>query len=60
MPGAGIDETWLNDAVKGYLSPRGEFDLFLELPHLKEAAPGPRQPGATSRRTRAGTLCRRN
>jgi len=26
---------WLNDAVKGYLSPRGEFDDFLELPNLR-------------------------
>ena len=26
---------WLNDAVKGFLSPRGEFDSFLELPHLR-------------------------
>lgn len=32
---AGIAETWLNDAVKGYLSPRGDFDDFLELPHLR-------------------------
>ena len=32
---AGAPETWLNDAVKGYLSPRGEFDDFLDLPHLK-------------------------
>ncbi|HUF72692.1 MAG TPA: hypothetical protein VMR74_07330 [Gammaproteobacteria bacterium] len=32
---AGVGESWLNDAVKGYLSPRGEFDAFLELPHLK-------------------------
>jgi hypothetical protein len=32
---AGLDPAWLNDAVKGYLSPRGEFDRFLELPHLK-------------------------
>jgi hypothetical protein len=32
---AGVDPDWLNDAVKGYLSPRGEFDRFLELPHLK-------------------------
>jgi hypothetical protein len=31
---AGLDPGWLNDAVKGYLSPRGEFDRFLELPHL--------------------------
>src|SRR5688572_32616472 len=27
--------TWLNDAVKGYLSPRGDFDPYLELPHLR-------------------------
>ena len=32
---AGVPDTWLNDAVKGYLSPRGEFDRFLELPHLR-------------------------
>ncbi|MFV2061253.1 MAG: hypothetical protein ACC653_11270 [Gammaproteobacteria bacterium] len=30
-----IDIDWLNDAVKGYLSPEGEFDLFLELDHLR-------------------------
>ena len=32
---ADVPDTWLNDAVKTYLSPRGEFDRFLELPHLK-------------------------
>lgn len=31
----GVPETWLNDAVKGFLSPRGEFDPYLELPHLR-------------------------
>ena len=31
----GVPETWLNDAVKAYLSPRGEFDPYLELPHLR-------------------------
>jgi hypothetical protein len=31
---AGVDDGWLNDAVKGYLSPRGTFDPFLDLPHL--------------------------
>ena len=31
---AGVDHAWLNDAVKAYLSPRGEFDRFLELSHL--------------------------
>jgi len=32
---AGVAETWLNDAVKGFLSPRGEFAPYLELPHLR-------------------------
>ena len=32
---AGVAETWLNDAVKGYLSARGEFEAYLELPHLR-------------------------
>jgi len=32
---AGVREDWLNDAVKGFLSPRGEFDSYLELPHLR-------------------------
>ena len=32
---AGVSNAWLNDAVKAYLSPRGEFDPFLDLPHLK-------------------------
>lgn len=32
---ADVPETWLNDAVKGYLSPRGEFGAYLELPHLR-------------------------
>lgn len=31
----GVPDSWLNDAVKGYLSPRGDFDPFLELPHLR-------------------------
>jgi len=31
----GVPENWLNDAVKGYLSPRGSFEPYLELPHLK-------------------------
>jgi hypothetical protein len=31
----GVPETWLNDAVKGFLSPRGEFDSYLELPNLR-------------------------
>lgn len=32
---ADVSDDWLNDAVKGYLSPRGDFDSFLELDHLK-------------------------
>lgn len=39
---AGVPDTWLNDAVKDYLSPRGEFDRFLELAHLKVFVPHPR------------------
>lgn len=31
----GLDKHWLNDAVKGYLSREGRFDLYLELSHLK-------------------------
>jgi hypothetical protein len=31
----GIDEHWLNDGVKGYLSDTGSFSPFLELSHLK-------------------------
>ena len=38
---AGIDETWLNDAVKGFLSERGEFSIWLELSHLKVYIPVP-------------------
>jgi hypothetical protein len=30
-----LPEGWLNDAVKGFLSPRGDFDPFLERPHLR-------------------------
>lgn len=32
---ADVPATWLNDAVKGFLSPRGEFDSYIELPHLR-------------------------
>lgn len=32
---AGVPELWLNDAVKGFLSPRGEFDPYLERSHLQ-------------------------
>ena len=32
---AGVPDRWLNDAVKGYLGTGGDFDPFLDLPHLK-------------------------
>lgn len=32
---AGIPDSWLNDAVKAHLSPRGDFDPWLELDHLR-------------------------
>lgn len=32
---AAVPENWLNDAVKGWLSPRGTFDPYLERPHLQ-------------------------
>jgi len=32
---AGIPESWLNDAVKGFLSPHGDFSPYLELPGLR-------------------------
>jgi hypothetical protein len=31
----GVPESWLNDAVKAFLSPRGEFDPYLELKNLR-------------------------
>jgi hypothetical protein len=31
---ADVPENWLNDAVKGFLSPHGEFEPYLELPNL--------------------------
>ncbi len=31
----GVDEQWLNDGVKGYLSERGSFSEHLELSNLK-------------------------
>lgn len=31
---AGVPDNWLNDAVKAYLSPKGNFEPFLELPNL--------------------------
>jgi hypothetical protein len=38
---AGVPENWLNDAVKGFLSDRGEFSSWLELSHLKVFVPVP-------------------
>jgi hypothetical protein len=32
---AGVPVGWLNDAVKGFLSPHGDFDPFLERSHLR-------------------------
>jgi len=32
---AGVKQDWLNDAVKGYFSGRGEYDTFLDLSHLR-------------------------
>jgi hypothetical protein len=38
---AGVPDAWLNDAVKGFLSPRGSFEPYLELPHLKVLVASP-------------------
>jgi hypothetical protein len=38
---AGVDPAWLNDAVKGYLSDRGDFISWLELSHLRVFVPVP-------------------
>jgi predicted nucleotidyltransferase len=32
---SGVGDRWLNDAVKGFLSPGGQFDPFLELSNLR-------------------------
>jgi hypothetical protein len=32
---AGAPALWLNDAIKGYLSPQGDFVPYLELPSLR-------------------------
>lgn len=39
---AGLAETWLNDAVKGFLSPRGDFRPYLDLEHLRIFVAEPR------------------
>ena len=38
---AGIKKDWLNDAVKGFLSEKGEFNPFLEFSHLRIFVPRP-------------------
>src|SRR5687767_5347151 len=38
---AGVDDNWLNDAAKGFLGDRGEFDTWLELSHLRVFVPVP-------------------
>jgi hypothetical protein len=39
---ANLPSDWLNDAVKGYLSDRGDFAPFLELDHLRVLVALPR------------------
>jgi hypothetical protein len=34
----GLNENWLNDGVKGFLSDQGEFEAFLEFPNLRVMA----------------------
>ena len=36
-----LPENWLNDAVRGYLSDRGEFTSYLGLSHLQVFSPTP-------------------
>ena len=36
-----LPENWLNDAVKGFFSERGRFDVFEELSHLRLYVPHP-------------------
>lgn len=38
---ANVSPDWLNDAAKGFLSPRGDFDPYLELSHLRVFMPRP-------------------
>ena len=37
----GLDENWLNDAVKGYLSSQGDFQEYLDLSNLRVMVAGP-------------------
>ena len=38
----GIGEKWLNDGVKGFLSEKGNFNHFLDLPNLRVFCASPR------------------
>lgn len=38
---AGVEDHWLNDAAKAYVSERGKFSPYLELDHLKVYIPVP-------------------
>ncbi len=37
----GLPDSWLNDAVKGYFSSNGRFDVFEEWSHLRVYVPHP-------------------
>ena len=37
----GLDDHWLNDAVKGYLSTNADFNDYLELPNLRVLTASP-------------------
>lgn len=37
----GVERDWLNDAVKGYLSPSGTFEPYLELSNLRVSTATP-------------------
>jgi hypothetical protein len=37
----GLPENWLNDAVKGFFSASGRFDIYEELSHLRVYTPHP-------------------
>jgi hypothetical protein len=37
----GLDDDWLNDAVKGYLSTNADFNDYLELPNLRVLTASP-------------------
>lgn len=39
---AGVENDWLNDAAKGYISEKGDFDPFLELSNLRIMTASPK------------------